>query len=132
MLATPPTAPSQDVGIEARSPRVLRRRWLQVLLCLATLAVAVPALYGPTLALSRLGIEAGLWLPSLVGATRYLPFEERLVEIGGGNAIQCARQDKVTFGESVAIDEQAWICGDVTAYGGNVLVRGHISGEVRW
>jgi cytoskeletal protein CcmA (bactofilin family) len=99
--------------------------------CLATLAVAIPALYGPTLALARLGVEAGLWLPGLVGATRYLPFEERLVEIGGGNATQCARQDKVTFGESVAIDTQAWICGDVTAYGGNVLVRGHISGEVR-
>ena len=114
---------SKDDGIQARSPRALRRRWLQALLCLATLAVAIPALYGPTLALSRLGVEAGLWLPGLIGVAHYLPFEERLVEVGGGNTTQCARQDKVTFGESVAIDEQAWICGDVTAYGGNVLVR---------
>src|SRR5215470_12578654 len=107
MLATPPTAPSQDDGVQARPPRALRRRWLhwlhwlQALLCLATLTVAIPALYGPTLALARLGVDAGLWLPGLIGATHYLPFEERLVEIGGGNAGQCARQDKVTFGESV-------------------------------
>jgi cytoskeletal protein CcmA (bactofilin family) len=131
MLATPPTAPSQDDGLQALPPRTLRRRWLQALLCLATLTVAIPALFGPTLPLARLGVEAGLWLPGLIGATHYLPLEERLVEIDGGNAAQCARQDKVTFGESVTIDEPAWICGDVTAYGGNVLVRGHISGEVR-
>src|SRR5215467_4321228 len=105
MLATPPTAPSQDDGVQARPPRTRRRRWLQGLLCLATLTVAIPALYGPTFAVARLGVDAGLWLPGLIGATQYLPFEERLVEIGGGNAAQCARQDKVTFGESVTIDE---------------------------
>jgi cytoskeletal protein CcmA (bactofilin family) len=130
MLAPQPAAP-QDDGVQARFPRAPRRRWLQTLLCLATLIVAIPALYGPTLALARLGAQTGLWLPRLIGVARYLPFEERLVEIGGGAAPQCAHQDKVTFGESVAIDEQAWICGDVTAYGANVVVRGHIDGEVR-
>jgi cytoskeletal protein CcmA (bactofilin family) len=131
MLATPPTASPQEDGIQARPPRALRRSWLQVLLCLATLAVTIPALGGPALALARLGAETGLWFPRLIGVAHYLPFEERLVEVGGGNATQCAREDKVTFGESIAIDEQAWICGDVTAYGGNVLVRGHVDGEVR-
>jgi hypothetical protein len=72
-----------------------------------------------------------LWLPRLVGGGPFFSFEERLVEVAGGTAMQCAQQDKVAFGESVAIDENAWICGDVTAYGGNVLVRGHINGEVR-
>jgi cytoskeletal protein CcmA (bactofilin family) len=60
-----------------------------------------------------------------------LPFEERLAEVGGGTAAQCARRDKVTFGESVAVDANAWICGDVTAYGGNIVVRGHIDGDTR-
>ena len=131
MLATPPTAPSSEGDIQARSPRTPRRRWLVAFLCLATLAAAIPALAGPALAMARLSAETGLWLPRLIGVARYLPFEERLVEVGDGSAAQCAHQDKVTFGESVAIDENAWICGDVTAYGGNVVVRGHIDGEVR-
>jgi cytoskeletal protein CcmA (bactofilin family) len=131
MLATPPTAPSSEGDIQARSPRAPRRRWLVAFLCLATLAAAIPALAQPALAMARLGAETGLWLPRLIGVARYLPFEERLVEVDGGSAAQCAHQDKVTFGESVAIDANAWICGDVTAYGGNVLVRGHIDGEVR-
>jgi cytoskeletal protein CcmA (bactofilin family) len=131
MLAAPPTAPSREDDIQARTPRAPRHRWLVAFLCLAALAAAVFALAGPALAMARLGAETGLWLPRLIGAARYLPFEERLVEVGGGNAAQCVHQDKVTFGESVAIDENAWICGDVTAYGGNVVVRGHIDGEVR-
>jgi cytoskeletal protein CcmA (bactofilin family) len=131
MLAAPPPAPSREDDIQARTPRAPSHRWFVAFLCLATLAAAVFALAGPALAMARLGAETGLWLPRLIGAARYLPFEERLVEVGGGNAAQCVHQDKVTFGESVAIDENAWICGDVTAYGGNVVVRGHIDGEVR-
>jgi hypothetical protein len=131
MLATPPTAPPTEDVAQARSMRVRRRRWLPALLMAAALVAAVPAFGGSALAVLRLGVEAGLWLPRLVGGPNVLPFEDRLVEVAGGTALQCARGDKVTFGESLAIDETSWICGDVTAYGGDILVRGHIDGEVR-
>ncbi len=115
----------------AQPPSGRRRHWLLALLLLATLAAAVPALGGSALSIARLGAEVAFWLPRQFGATRVLSLERRLVEVAGGVSAQCARGDKVTLGESVAIDESAWICGDVTSYGGNVLVRGHIDGQVR-
>lgn len=130
MLATPPTAPPTAEVTYARPPHDTRRRWLPTLLLMATLAAAIPALGAPALAVAQLGAATGLWLPRLLGAPPFA-VEERLVEVAGGTALQCAHEDKVAFGESVAIDENAWICGDVTAYGGNILVRGHIDGEVR-
>src|SRR5262245_24903779 len=36
MLATPPTAPSAEGDIQARSPHAPRRHWLVAFLCLAT------------------------------------------------------------------------------------------------
>jgi hypothetical protein len=66
-----------------------------------------------------------------VGAAPLFPCEQRLVEVAGGSGLQCAPEDKGAFGESVAIDSKAWICGDVTVYGGNVLVSGHLDGAVR-
>jgi hypothetical protein len=131
MPLSPPPAPSREGATQARVGRSLRLRWLPLFLLMGALASAIPALGEPALAAARLGVMAGLSLPRLLGGEQFFPVEERLVAVAGGAYAQCAHEDKIAVGESVAIDENAWICGDVTTYGGNVIVSGHLLGAVR-
>jgi hypothetical protein len=110
--------------------RPWRPRWLPLIALALTLATAVPAMGAQTLVAARLFASASVWLPRLLTGAPF-PFEERLVGVPGGTYADCAHGDKVEVGESLTIDRNAWVCGNVTVYNGNVTVSGRLDGEVR-
>jgi hypothetical protein len=133
-------APRDERGAGACAPNSSKRahEWLAGVACLVLALLIAGA---TALPLAPVVLRAGdaVRLALLGSATNMLrgtgavPGGAASVGISKGDttADACTQGDRDVFGASVVVERDAWVCGHVTTYGGNVTVLGHVDGDVR-
>lgn len=115
--------------------RVSASRWAGVLFLALAVFVSAPDTL-PIISLVGRIVTSGAPLAALSQAIRWPGGRPGATHIGdlqraGKTLDACVQDDRNTFGENLVIPADAWICGQVTAFGANVTVDGRVDGDVR-
>jgi len=148
-LLAPPPAPDFSPGTPRDDDRgagpcapssPFSSPWPRRLAGLACLALALLLAGSAALPLAPVAIRAGgavrlALLGSVSDLLRGATAPDGTASTGAAHGDEsggaCTSGDRDVVGASVVVERDAWVCGHVTTYGGNVSVLGRVDGEVR-